>query len=189
MRLRSLVSLRWSVAVVVVLVVIAAGSAAWPPAPREVQAAPGPVPVEVAVRRTLAAGTARIDAIVRSADSASGAVTVTGVTSFADARGEYTARSRAGDEITVRTTPEGTSLRVGAADQPWTPIDPATTDLVASAKGWDGLLRGLHGHTTADGRPITYASDRAGHLIHLHVDDAGGASLDLRLSQFGAPVP
>jgi hypothetical protein len=156
---------------------------------------PVSVSVEEAVRRTLATGSARLTATVRSRPGAP-AVDVTGVTSFGDGRSDVVARSPAG-EVGVRVAEGRAWLRSGAGGA-WTAIDPAATELSGTAEGWGDLLsalrRGPSGAAagtlavTHDGATGTIDLDGAGRIRRLRLDQGTGRRLDLQLDDFGTEV-
>lgn len=211
--MRTRASWRW----IVVVVVLVAGAAGWsaartPGADQARSPAPRSVSVAEAVRRTRAAGSARVTARVRPREGAA-AIEVTGVMSLADARADLVARrpgSAATDgeqDVGLRMTSGGAWLRVGSAAEglgEWTAIDPAATQLSGAAQGWADLLAGLrpaagsrragrgadrgaiavtHGAATG-----TIDLDDAGRIRRLRLDQGRGRTLVLELSDFGVPV-
>jgi hypothetical protein len=194
--MRPLVSLRWIVLVVALVVGAVAASAAMAGGGRAVgSAAPAPS-VGEAVRRTRAAGSARVVARLRPRAGAA-ELEVTGVTSLVDGRADIVARAEGGDEVAVRVAgPDRAWLRQGAGNG-WTPIDPAAATISGAAQGWGDLLGGLRAAGGAGGRRLavtrdgtsgTIELDGAGRIRRLRLTQAGGRHLDLTLSDFGVAV-
>jgi hypothetical protein len=152
--------------------------------------------LQEAVRRTLAAGTARLTATVRTGSGP--AVEVTGVTSLVGPEASVTATMPGAGRVDVRVTGSGAWLRAGGDGAPWARVDPAAVRLAAGTRGWADLLAGLRPtdlagttagvlHATSDGRPATVELDDAGRIRRLVVDH-GSASLALRLADHGLPL-
>ena len=149
-----------------------------------------------AVRRTLAAGTARLAATVTTA--AGPAIEVEGITSLVGPEAEVTATGPSTGRVDVRVTPAGAWLRSGGDGAPWTAIEPAAISLAAAARGWSDLLATLRPaprrdppsgpiRATAGGRPAEVELDGHGRIRRLVVDH-GPATLDLRLRDHGLPL-
>lgn len=189
--MRSSVSLRWVVVVVVGLVsLVMAGFVAGTvsaagrrkPAPAAAGRAAGPSAgraVAVAVERTLSAGSARIDA--EYAPASGPTVRITGSTSFVGPEVDVVAAVGGEPGAAVRVTAEGAWLRPPGTDT-WTPI-PLEQVSVAASRGWGDVLRSLD---PSDEVHI----DRLGRIVRARIArDRDGGSLDLRFSEFGTDVP
>ena len=178
-------------ALVVLLAATVAGALAVASPPR---GAVAPVSLDEAVRRTLASGSARLVASVGGAGSR---VEVTGVTSLVGPEAEVRAVARGGGTVDVRVTAGGSWLRTGGPGAPWTAMPAEAVARAAGERGWADLLGGLEPAgpprsgvlpARSAGRPATVELDDRGRIRRLVVED-GPATLDLRLEDFGVPLP
>jgi hypothetical protein len=171
---------------------------------------PSPLPLSLslssAVARTLAAGSARVEATVRPASGPS--VALRGVTSLDGGDADIEARvvGRGVDAAAVaevRVTGGRAWLRPpGSSD--WTPVDPAVTQVTAEAQGWADLLRrlrpsgpsgptptrvgaGARRSASVDGAPASVWLDGVGRIVRVRLTRRS-AVLDLRLTDFGTDV-
>ena len=174
---------RWLAVVVALVVAVVAGVAVV--IRSDVGAAPsGPTAsadaaVREAVARTVAAGSARIEATYEPARGPT--VRVRGVTSFVGPESEVFASVGDGPPAVVRVTAGGAWLQAPSAAT-WTPV--ALDDLAgaAAARGWADVLRGLD--ASAEVR-----TDRLGRIVRMRLPrDRLGGRLDVRLSEFGTAI-
>lgn len=183
-------SLRWLAALVVLLAAAVTGSLVVGSRPG---GAVAPISLEEAVRRTLAAGSARLVASVGGAGSR---VDITGVTSLVGPEAEVQAVARGGGRVDVRVTAAGAWLRTGGPEAPWTAVPAGAEVLAAAEQGWAHLLAGLE--PAGPPRPGVVPARSAGRPARIHLDargrigrlviDGGSATLDLRLADFGVPL-
>ena len=136
--------------------------------------------VAAAVERTLAAGSARIEATYQPAHGPP--VRITGRTSLGGPASEITAAVGDDPPAIVRVTSDGRAwLRPpGAPD--WRPVSPDQIAGATAARGWGDVLRRLDDSNTVQ-------TDDAGRITRLRLaPDRHGATLDVRLSDFGTDV-
>lgn len=176
---------RWVVTVVGLLVALAAlvaltsvvGARSSGPASRAVL--PAAVPHSVAVERTLAAGSARIDATYQPARGPT--VSITGRISLVGPESEVSAA--VGDEpaADVRVTADGAWLRPPGSGS-WSAVSADQVAGTADTRGWGDVLRRLD--PSSDVR-----TDAAGRIEWFRVArDRRGGTLEARLSDFGTEV-
>lgn len=152
------------------------------------------VPLDEAVRRTIAAGSARIRAQIRQRPGAA-IIVVEGVTSLRTRTSTLVATRPGSDPVEVRTIDDGTWLRTGPRE-PWIALEPGVVDVAGAVRGWDDLLHRLEPvgrandrtlRATHDGAPATVLLDGAGRIRRLRILGRDG-ELDLRFSDHGLPV-
>lgn len=188
--LQGSVSLRWVIAVVAsvaaavgISVAVAAGVDAREPR-RRVAPPPSldrrlaPEHVVAAVDRTVAAGSARIDATYVPAHGPP--VSITGRTSFTGPDAEVSAGVAGEPPAQVRVTASGAWVRAPGADG-WTPV-PVGLVPPPGARGWAEVLRQL-------GPSSEVWSDAAGRVARVRLARGRrGGVLDVRFSDFGIEV-
>lgn len=132
-----------------------------------------------AVQRTLAAGSARIDATYRPARGPT--VSITGRTSLADAESEVFASVGGGPAAVVRVTSGGAWLQPPGSTS-WTPVPVEQIAGAAAARGWADVLRDLDSSSGI-------RTDASGRIVAVQLaPDRSGGRLELRLSEFGTEV-
>ncbi|HVF31953.1 MAG TPA: hypothetical protein VM933_02850 [Acidimicrobiales bacterium] len=160
---------------------------------------PSAVGLEEAVRRTLAAGSARVHASLVAGGER---VDLSGVVSLTGPGAEVTGTMPGAGPVDVRATADGTWLRTGGPEGAWAAVPPAAARLAAEARSWADLLAGLRpepgaGRSAAaaggrlrarsSGHPAQVEIDGAGRIRRLVVD-RGRTTLDVRLADHGLPV-
>ena len=132
-----------------------------------------------AVRRTVAAGSARIDATYEPARGPT--VAIRGRASFVGPESEVSASVGGEPPSTVRVTAAGAWLRPPGAVS-WTPVPVEHVAAAGAARGWADLLRRVH--ASSDVR-----TDAEGRIVALRLPrDRAGGRLHVRLSEFGTEV-
>ena len=135
--------------------------------------------LSAAVERTVAAGTARIDATYHPAHGPP--VSITGRTSLVGPEAELSAAVGDDPPTTVRVAADGAWLRRPDAEE-WTPVSVDAITGAAAARGWGDVLR------TLDERSDV-RTDVAGRIVQFRLArDRQGGTLDVRLSAFGTEV-
>lgn len=178
--------------ILVIALLLAGGFAGASSCAGDSRTAPRFVPLDEAVRRTVAAGSARLSAEIRDDD---GAVTITGVASLQEPRSAIVAEAPGSPPVEVRVTGRGTWLRP-APDEPWTLLEAGAAPLHGAPPEWVDLLHGLEPvgrptsrtlQATHGGAPARLQLDDDGRIRRLRIDTRRG-HLDLHLTNHGVAV-
>jgi hypothetical protein len=148
------------------------------------------VPVDEAVRRTVAEGTARVQLVVRRNDTGVAAVTVSGVAALSrdDADLAVQVRGHPGGPARLRIL--GEEAWIGSDDLPWRPV-PVTAVRGSSATSFRSMFRQLRadpqGGVTLAGHPATVDLDDHGRIRRVRVRRPSG-TFDLHLDGYDADL-
>ena len=138
-----------------------------------------PGELRAAVARTIAEGSARVDATYEPANGPP--VTITGRTSLVGPESEVFASVGDGPPAAVRVTASGAWVRPPGVEA-WTPISPDNVAAVGVGRGWADVLGRLD--AASDVR-----TDGHGRIVRMRLArDRVGGTLDVRLSAFGTEV-
>ncbi|HVF33439.1 MAG TPA: hypothetical protein VM933_10425, partial [Acidimicrobiales bacterium] len=138
------------------------------------------VALGAAVQRTLAAGSARIDATYQPARGPR--VSITGRASCVGPESEVSASVGGDPPTVVRVTADGRAWLLPPGSASWSPVAAEQVAGAAAAHGWADMLRGA-------GDPSDVRTDTAGRIVRMHLArDRLGGRLDVRLSEFGTHV-
>jgi hypothetical protein len=146
------------------------------------------VPVDEAVRRTVAEGTARVQLVVRRNDTGVAAVTVSGVAALSrdDADLAVQVRGHPGGPARLRIL--GEEAWIGSDDLPLRPV-PVAALRGSSATSFHSMLQQLQadpkatGGVTLAGHPATVELDDRGRIRRVRVRRPSG-TFDLRLDGY-----